>query len=146
MYAIEGARGLTRVKLDAYGIPHDTGVLNRDSTLEVKEVSMWSTKSGSRVRGPSEAVFPKMEGWVLDGQKTKLNALKVSRVTAALTLRKFVPPASEAAWNERRGTELTEVEGLLEAYFLFRDPARPGHMAQVSTPHAVHSGSPYGRG
>ena len=106
MYAIEGARGLTRVKLDAYGVPHDTGVLNRDSTLEVKEVSMWSTKSGSRVRGPSEAVFPKMEGWVLDGQKTKLNALKVSRVTAALTLRKFVPPASEAAWNERRGTEL----------------------------------------
>ena len=67
IYAIAGARGLTRVKLDAYGIPHDTGVLNRDSTLEVKEVSMWSTKSGSRVRGPSEAVFPKMEGWVQDG-------------------------------------------------------------------------------
>ena len=29
-----------------------------------------------------------------------------SRVTAALTLRKFVPPASEAAWNQRRGKEL----------------------------------------
>ena len=47
-----------------------------------------------------------MEGWILDGRKVKLNMLKVSRVTPALALRKFVPPASEVAWNERVGKGL----------------------------------------
>ena len=111
IYARVSARGATRVRLDAYGIPHDTGTLNRDTGLEMREVEMWGTKSGARVRGPSEAVFPKLEGWKLDGQKVKLHTLKVSRVTAALTLRKFVPPASEDAWNQRRGKELRWKEG-----------------------------------
>ena len=85
------------LRLDAYGVPHDTGRLNRDSELVAREVEIWGTKSGSRVRGPKEAIFPRLEGWLLYGKKVKLSSLRVNTMTAALALRKFVPPASEAA-------------------------------------------------
>ena len=50
-----------RVWIDAYGIPHDTGKKNRDPSLVMREVEMWNTKSGARVRGPKDAIFPKKE-------------------------------------------------------------------------------------
>ena len=110
-YAMQSARGEVGVKLDAYGIPHSTGYLNKDRSLVVREVEVWRTKSGGRVRGPCEAVFPKLDGWLLDGRKVKLNSLSVGKMTAALALRKFKPPASEAAWNERRGKTLRWKDG-----------------------------------
>ena len=103
--------GDVRVRLDAYGVPHSTGVLNKDRTLVTRDVEVWRTKSGGRVRGPCEAIFPKLDGWLLDGRKVKLNSLSVSKMTAALALRKFKPPASEEAWNERRNKKLRWKDG-----------------------------------
>ena len=80
-----------RVRLDAYGVPHSTGISNKDCSLVAREVEVWKTKSGGRVRGPCEAIFPKLDGWLLDGRKVKLNSLSVSKMTAALALRKFNP-------------------------------------------------------
>ena len=79
MYVRVTTRGHSRVRLDAYGVPHDTGILNHDRSLVVKEVELWNTRSGGRVRGPAEALFPKKSGWLLDGRKVALDALKVSR-------------------------------------------------------------------
>ena len=106
VYALVSERGQEHVRLDAYNVPHATGRVNRDGTLVAKEVEMWHTKSGARVRGPSEAVFPKLKGWLLDGVQMTLSQLRVKKVTAALSRRKFITPASEAAWNQRRGKGL----------------------------------------
>ena len=111
VYAMVSACGETRVRLDAYGVPHSTGISNKDCSLVAREVEIWKTKSGGRVRGPCEAIFPKLDGWLLDGRKVKLNSLSVNKMTAALALRKFKPPASEEAWNERRNKTLRWKDG-----------------------------------
>ena len=112
IYAHVARGGYDKVWLDAYGIPHDTGEFIANTPLLVaRRLAVWRTKGGVRIRGPHDFTFPKTEGWLLDGVKVELDRLKVNSTTKALALRKFKPPASEAAWNEKRGKELLWKKG-----------------------------------
>ena len=92
--------------IDAYGIAHHTGRGANAQGMRVLAVELWNTRSGKRVRGPFDAVFPHTDGWLLDGQKVKLDSMSTSKMTRALALRKFITPASEAVWDKKRGSPL----------------------------------------
>ena len=94
------------MRLDAYYITHRTGQTLSLNARRIMPVAFWHTRSGDRVRGAAEAVFPRVEGWLLDGVVVKLDRLSTSKVTKSLALKKFVPPASEAAWGTRVQTAL----------------------------------------
>ena len=111
IYARVAQGGYEHVWVDRYGVGHNTGRLVQKGSKVACKVATWTTKSGTRIRGPADAVFPKTKGWLLDGKKVKLDALRTSAVTAALAMRKFVVPASEKAWNDRRGKKLRWKEG-----------------------------------
>ena len=72
---------------------------------------MWHRKGGARVRGPSDAVFPQNAGWKIDDMQVTLQSLRVRCMTRAFAMRKFKAPASEKAWNDRRGKLLRWEQG-----------------------------------
>ena len=86
--------------LDAYGVPHETGTIVDPGPRRVVEVEVWNTKGTTRIVGPAEAVT-RVRGWTMDGEEVTLDTLRVSTITRALALRKFVAPVSEEAWKER---------------------------------------------
>ena len=54
-----------------------------------------------RVRGAVIDTFPLIEGWTIDGEAVRLDRLSIKQRTAALALRKMIPPACESAWQTR---------------------------------------------
>ena len=106
VYATHRAGRYEECTLDAYNIPHPTGVMLDSDGLRVMKVAVWRTRGGVRIRGAADAVFPCTSGWLLDGTKVELDRLSVSKMTKASALKKFIPPASEAAWKSRVSTEL----------------------------------------
>ena len=51
--------------LDAYMVPHETGVEINKAGKVALQVETWRAKAGERIRGPADAVFPHREGWVV---------------------------------------------------------------------------------
>ena len=106
VFAIHRSGQHHEVRLDAYYVAHRTGQTLNVNDRRIMPVALWHTRSGDRVRGAAEAVFPRTEGWLLDGVQVKLDRLPTSKVTKSLALKKFVPPASEEAWRTRVQTTL----------------------------------------
>ena len=80
LYATFGGLGkYEEVYIDAYGIPHQTGNMVSSLGRRITPVSMWKTKSGKRVRGPTEACFPQIKGWLLDKTEVDLDGLTVKK-------------------------------------------------------------------
>ena len=53
------------------------------------------------MRGAVIDTFPLIEGWTIDGEAVRLDRLSIKQRTAALALRKMIPPACESAWQMR---------------------------------------------
>jgi hypothetical protein len=92
---------------DTVGLLHPTGDRwPKGHTLteyNMYEVAWW----GDRVAGPVLSTFPRVTGWLMDGEPISLNErMIVKRYTRALTMRKFRPPTAEAGWDGRL-TEMT---------------------------------------
>ena len=74
---------------------------------EVQEVTWWKhSKWDWRICGPAGQVFPRPDGWLLGDKEVKLYELSVREYTNELTMRKFRPPACEAAWDSRLNAAL----------------------------------------
>jgi hypothetical protein len=58
------------------------------------------------VCGPKGEVFPRPEGWYVDGKNVRLDKLSVGAITRIFAARKFKPAASELAWNARLSKQL----------------------------------------
>ena len=92
-------------KVDTVGKLHDTRgsyPQSRVSQYTLRDIAWWSPAEGDmRVRGAVIDTFPLIEGWTIDGEAVRLDRLSIKQRTAALALRKMVPPACEPAWQIR---------------------------------------------
>ena len=113
VYDPSGAQGKGDYELlwiDAMGSPHETGSrADLQQNEEVQEVIWWKhSKWDWRICGPAGQVFPRPDGWLLGDKEVKLYELSVREYTNELTIhmRKFRPPACEAAWDSRLNAAL----------------------------------------
>lgn len=94
---------------DAVGTLHETGEAEDLEDCEPQDIVWWQhSKYDIRAIGPAGEVFPRPEGWLLDGKEINLDNLTVREYTRALALRRFVTPACQAAWElpERLGLRI----------------------------------------
>ena len=84
------------------GTLHETGDESDCESDDIEPVVWWEvSKWDRRVCGPASQVFPRPDGWLLDDQKVSLDKLNIRKITHALTMRRFVKPACEPAWEMR---------------------------------------------
>jgi hypothetical protein len=92
-------------KVDTVGKLHDTRgsyPQARVTQYTLRDIAWWSPAEGDiRVRGAVIDTFPLIEGWTIDGEAVRLDRLSIKQRTAALALRKMIPPACESAWQIR---------------------------------------------
>jgi hypothetical protein len=107
-YAIYDPRGDTQSEgeylllwRDAIGELHDTFKRIGLQAHETTQPIVWwrHSKWDRRACGPEGEVFPRPEGWLLDGIKVNLDELSIQKYTKALTMRKFRTPHARARGN-----------------------------------------------
>ena len=82
------------------GTLHKTGDESDCDNEEIQTVVWWQhSEHDLRAIGPEGEVFPRPDGWVLDGKDVSLDSLSVRRYTRALTMRRFIRPACQQAWE-----------------------------------------------
>ena len=120
-YAIKHELHYELILLDAIGIAHPTGkkipIFGTDQTHRVFKTALWVHKKESwwgdgnvfqesRIMGVDHITFPHPTGWKIGEEKIKLDDLGVRALTRIQAARKFKPPVSEKAWNERLPVEI----------------------------------------
>jgi len=94
--------------VDAMKFPHETGRRTaKGAREEIQKIVWWKhSKWDWRICGPEGEAFPRPDGWQLGTNKIRLDKISVREYTKELTMRKFKPPACEAAWDARLNASL----------------------------------------
>ena len=80
---------------------HDTGAETDAEDDETHPVVWWEhSKWDHRVCGPADQVFPRPDGWLLDGKDVRLDKLNVKVATKAMAMREPTVLVTRAAFTK----------------------------------------------